>query len=76
MSILVVPSVGGIAIWLWRRFIKKDKRVNFLDEYHGLSWRHWLVGYIVVFIILVFALFVFVPLDDWLRERELYRPLP
>jgi hypothetical protein len=75
-SILLVPRLGGIVIWTWKRFVKKDRAVNFLDEYHGNSWLHWILGYIVIFLMMIFCIAVVMPLDDWIKEHELYRRLP
>lgn len=49
-SILRVPDIGGSIIWLWKRYIKKDKNVKLDDEVDDMSWRAWLVGAVAIFI--------------------------
>jgi uncharacterized membrane protein len=75
-SIVVISKLGGIVIWAWKRFVKKDKNVDFSDEYYGYSWLHWILGTIVIFLLIIFCIAVVMPLENWMIEHEYSRRLP
>lgn len=50
MTIYGIVRVGGFIIWLWKRYMIKDKNVKLGDEIDDMSWGAWLVGTIAIFL--------------------------
>lgn len=50
MTIYGIVEVGGFLIWLWKRYVRKDKKVKLEDEIDDMSWRAWLVGALFIFV--------------------------
>lgn len=55
-SIKIIPDIGGLLIWLWKRIILGKKHVKLDDEINDLSWRVWLVGTIALFLCILFCM--------------------
>lgn len=60
--LLGLPKIGGFFIWLWKKYIKKDKTVDFTEERDNCNGRAWLMGLVVLglfFLILVVVFKIF-----------------
>jgi hypothetical protein len=75
-SITIIPRIGGVCIWLWKKYVRKDKFVQFEDEIEGNSWIYWIVGTIIIFLTMIFCIAVVMPLENWMIEHEYSRRLP
>lgn len=54
MTIYGIVRIGGFLIWLWKRYVCKDKKIKLDDEIDDVSWRAWVVG------VLAICVFVFI----------------
>lgn len=46
--ILIIPNIGGYFIWLWKHYIKGNKKVKLRDLTDDQSWKAWLVGIVII----------------------------
>lgn len=46
--ILIIPNIGGFCIWLWKYYVRENKKVKLRDLTDDQSWKAWLVGIIAI----------------------------
>lgn len=50
MTIYGIVRLGGLLIWLWKKYILGKTHVKLDDEIDDMSWRAWLVGAVAIFL--------------------------